>query len=177
MSRFVIAVTLLIFVALPAQAQKNKRTFVNARGLVCTEKSDDREGKEKYDLKCKTPKGKQLGKLDKRQNRRDCTNVARGSWCDVEVNDGRRVPSRLPDMMSVISYNQGRRTNDVMQWLGNESYRVRYSDVNRANRPRRATWFDNSGQTIQEWIDSNSDGRADSVRLFKNGWLLRVVGR
>lgn len=177
MSRFVIAVTLLVFAALPAHAQKHKRTFVNSRGLVCTEKSDDREGKEKYDLKCRAPKGKELEKLDKRHDRRDCADVGRGSWCDVEVNDGRRFPSRLPDMMSAISYNQGRRTNDVMQWLGNENYRVRYSDVNHANRPRRATWFDNGGRTIQEWIDSNDDGRADSVRLFRNGRLLRVFGR
>ena len=177
MSRLVMAVTLLVFAALPAQAQKQKRTFVNSRGLLCTEKSDDREGKEKYDLKCKAPKGKQVEKLDKRQDRHDCANGDHRSWCDVDVNDGRRFPSRLPDMMSAIFYNQGRRTYDVAQWLGNENYRVRYYDVNRANRPRRATWFDNGGGTVQEWIDSNDDGRADTVRLFKNGRLARVFGR
>ena len=123
MSRIVIAVTLLVFVALPAQAQKHKRTFVNSRGLVCMEKSDDREGKEKYDLKCKAPKSKKLEKVDKRQDRRDCIDTDRRSWCDVQVDDGRRFPSRLPDMLSAFFYDQGRRTNDLTQWPGNDRYR------------------------------------------------------
>ena len=95
MSRIVLAVTVLVFAALPAQAQKQKRTFVNARGLVCKEKSDDRKGKEKYDLKCREPKGSK-----KHHDARACADRNRNGRCDVDIDvgDGRRYPSRLPDM-------------------------------------------------------------------------------
>lgn len=172
MSRIVLAVTLVVFAALPAQAQKQHRTFVNARGLVCKEKSDDRDGKEKYDLKCRAPKGNK-----KHADKNECVDRNRNGRCDVDVGGDRRYPSRFPDMMASVFYDQGRRPNDVTDWLGNEHYRVRRFDADRTGRPRRATWLDDAGRVAQEWSDTNADGRADIVRVFRDGRLMRVFGR
>ena len=122
MSRFVLAITLLAFAALPAQAQKQKRTFVNSRGLVCTEKTDDRAGKEKYDLKCRASKGKK-----KHLESRDCINRNRDGRCDFDIGDGRRYPSRLPDVRAGMFDNQGRRRNDFNARLFRNARLVRRS--------------------------------------------------
>jgi hypothetical protein len=94
-------------------------------------------------------------------------------------SSGTSYPSTLPDMGGAVVFGSRipRRTADVSRWLGDGNYTVRYSDSNRDGRPERASWLDSSGRVVQQWIDSNGDGRADQVRIFENGRLTRTIGR
>ncbi|MDQ4079838.1 MAG: hypothetical protein M3125_03695 [Gemmatimonadota bacterium] len=85
-----------------------------------------------------------------------------------------RHPGSWPEMMSAIALTQGRRTDDVRRWLGSSAASVRYEDVDRDRRPERATWFDRAGQVVQVWIDLDRDGVADSIKLYRDGKLIRV---
>jgi hypothetical protein len=85
-----------------------------------------------------------------------------------------RRPGSWPEMMSAIALTQGRRTDDVRRWLGSSAASVRYEDVDRDRRPERATWFDRAGQVVQVWVDLDRDGVADSIKLYRDGKLIRV---
>jgi hypothetical protein len=89
---------------------------------------------------------------------------------------GSGYPQTLPDMAGAVIFGSGRRTGDVSRWLGSSASSVRYADSNRDGRPERASWLDASGRVLQQWIDTNGDGRADQVRLFRNGQLARTIG-
>ena len=41
----------------------------------------------------------------------------------------------------------------------------------------QVTWLDRRGAVSQVWLDNNRDGRADVVRLYRKGKLLRTVRR
>jgi hypothetical protein len=77
-------------------------------------------------------------------------------------------------MTSAIALTQGRRTDDVRRWLGSAALSVRYEDVDGDRRPERATWFDRAGQVVQVWVDLDRDGVADSIKLYRDGKLIRV---
>jgi hypothetical protein len=63
----------------------------------------------------------------------------------------------------------------VRQWLGTYDVRVRYTDRNRDGRVESATWLSPSGTVMQVWQDVNNDGRADRVRLYERGRLVRTI--
>jgi hypothetical protein len=79
-------------------------------------------------------------------------------------------------MIGAIVYGQGQRTADVSRWLGTGRYQVRYTDQNRDRRPERVRWLDGAGSLLQEWMDTNRDGRADLVNVYSAGRLVQSIG-
>ena len=100
---------------------------------------------------------------------------ARNPRCDV-VRGG-SYPSTLPDMAAAVIWGRGQRTNTATRWLGGNDYRVRYIDRDHDGRPEAASWFTSNGTMIQQWIDRNRDGRADAVRIYRDGRLVKQLGR
>lgn len=151
--------------------QTRTRTFIDRNGLECEEKSSvNGSGKRKYDLKCREPKSNRgRGRTDRtdRDRTRACIDANRDGRCDREWEIGSPYPATLPDMIGALLFTQGRRTQDMTRWLGTGRYRMQYVDLNRDRRPERITWLDTAGQLLQEWVDTNNDGRADSVRVFQ----------
>ena len=191
--------------------RKETRTYVDARGRECRETTHYRKnGKDKYDLKCKASKHDGRRHDDDRDDREDrderraCAYRTNDGRCEVvhdrrypdtrypdtrypdtrypdtRYPDGRTpsagYPRTLPDMVGAVIYGSGRRTPDVSRWLGDGGYTVRYADSDRNGRPERASWLDGAGRVVQQWVDTNGDGRADQVRLFRDGRLARVIG-
>jgi hypothetical protein len=157
-----------------------RRTFIDANGLECEERSrvlpnGDRE----YDLKCREQKHNRGRGYGRGNDRGDdvCYDRDRDGRCDVGWDIGRTYPTTLPDMITAILFGQGRRTQDVTQWLGAGRYTARYTDRDRNQRPELVSWVDAAGVLLQQWTDSNGDGRADVVRIYRDGRLARVIGR
>lgn len=155
---------------------ERRRTYIDANGLECEEHSRIKaNGDREYDLKCREQKqnrGRRLGRNDD-----TCFDRNRDGRCDVDWDTGRTYPATLPDMIGAILFGQGRRTDDVTRWLGTGNYSVRYTDRDRNRRPEVVTWLDAAGALVQQWTDSNGDGRADAVRIYRGGQLARVIGQ
>jgi hypothetical protein len=99
----------------------------------------------------------------------------RGRRCGVV--QGSSYPTTLPEMAAAVIWGRGQRTSSATRWLGGNDYRVRYVDRDGDGRPEAASWFGSDGRMIQQWIDTNRDGRADAVRIYRDGRLVRLVGR
>jgi hypothetical protein len=160
------------------RGQTRQRTYINQDGLECEETSRvNGAGKRSYELKCKEPKrnngqarGRQ-GVYDDRSRKGDgsgiCVDRNRDGRCDSPWEIGVPYPTTLPDMIGGLLYGEGRRTPEVSRWLGAGQYRMRSVDQNKDRRPERIAWLDTAGRLVQEWVDDNRDGRADSVRIFR----------
>lgn len=127
--------------------------------------SDKRGGK-----KAKVAKG--FADEDRRDRRDDdrCATIQSGEDCDEIV----RRPGTWPQMAAAIALARGSRTDDVRRWLGSAAATVRYEDRDRNGRPEHASWYDRAGQLVQEWVDADRDGIADTIRLYRDGKLMRV---
>jgi len=156
-----------------SDVSERSRTFINSDGLECVEKSRmDRNGRRSYDLSCKEPKGSRglgrgRGNAPDDRRSRVCVDANRDGMCDQGWEANGRYPSKLPDMIGAMQYTQGRRTKEITNWLGTGQYGMRYIDANRDRRPEQMIWVDSAGRILQEWIDTNRDGRADSVRVVR----------
>jgi len=162
---------------------KRERRYVDASGRVCTEKTEyKKNGDRKTTVSCRVRDRDR----DRYRNRYEvaegrCANEAFDKGCDVlggvwDTKSPSSYPSTLPEMIGAVIFDRGQRTRDVTWWLGDAQYRVDYADADRNGRPERASWFDGAGHLVQQWIDGNRDGRADVVRVYKDGRLVRVVG-
>jgi hypothetical protein len=83
---------------------KTQRTFIDSRGLECREKSEiKKDGRRKYDLKCKEPK-------QRRGDRRVSQACVYGDTrCDVLPRTGGSAPRSISDILGEIA-NQRRQT-------------------------------------------------------------------
>lgn len=135
------------------------------------------------------------GICDNRDRRDDrCVDTDRDGFCDGprrddddfcldQDGDGRcdsvgfpsRFPRTLPVMITVDNISRGRRTADVNRWLGGARLRLRYSDVDNDGRPEVVRFLDPSGRVVQVWFDTDHDGRADRVEIFRDGKLARTI--
>jgi hypothetical protein len=118
-------------------------------------------------------------------------------WCDDQRygppvcldkdNDGRcddlpafasqAYPQTLPPMRAVLDVVQGRPSVEVMQWLGTNEFSVRVPDQGRGGVPWRAIFLDQQNALLQVWTDTNRDGRADRVEVFRNGQRVKLIQR
>lgn len=106
-------------------------------------------------------------------NRGGCTDANGNNRCDV-VN--RSVSSSLPEMVNAVLISRGQLTRSGRNWLGGSSLTPRF--IGSSNRaPRQVTWLDRRGAISQTWVDNNNDGRADVVRMYRKGKLVRTVRR
>ncbi len=118
-------------------------------------------------------------------------------WCDDSRfgppvcldrdNDGRcddlpefasqAYPQTLPPMRAVLDVVQGRPSVEVMQWLGTNEFQIRVPDQGRGGTPWRAIFLDQRNELLQVWTDTNRDGRADRVEIFRNGQRVKLIQR
>jgi hypothetical protein len=89
---------------------------------------------------------------DSRWPDRDCVDRNRDGRCDT-IGGARS----LPDM------------------LGRSDVRARIVDADRNRVAERVSWYDSAGRLVQVWLDADRDGRADAVRLYERGRLVREV--
>ena len=80
-------------------------------------------------------------------------------------------------MRSVQDVLQGRPSTDIMQWIGTNEFTVRVPDQGRGGVPWRAIFLDQSNELLQVWTDTNRDGRADRVEIFRNGQRVKLIQR
>jgi hypothetical protein len=161
--------------------------FIDARGRECRRQVHvKKNGDRSTSVKCRNRNDRDGRWDDDRRDdddrwhdrgRRDddvCRDANRDGRCDYGQGGASRVS--FPDMIGAVVYGRtGRRTSDVERWLGSGRYQVRYTDADRNGRPERVNWLNGAGQLVQSWIDVNRDGRADSVRLYRDGRLVREV--
>ncbi|MCC6433274.1 MAG: hypothetical protein IT354_20370 [Gemmatimonadaceae bacterium] len=86
-------------------------------------------------------------------------------------------PQVLPPMRAALDVIQGRTSAEVMTWLGTNEFIVRVPDQGRGGVPWRALFLDTNNELLQVWTDTNRDGRADRVEIFKNGQRVKLIQR
>lgn len=106
---------------------------------------------------------------------RGCIDQNGRNVCDVAFPG--RLPNRLPDMINAILISRGQLTPDGRTWLGSTHMTPRYIRGPGRSYPSKVTWLNRAGQIGQVWFDRNGDGRADMVKLYRRGRLLRTVRR
>lgn len=115
------------------------------------------------------------GDDDRRVGRRtSCIDANGNNVCDVLSNG--RMPSTLPEMVNAVLISRGQLTRSGRSWLGGRTFTPRFTS-SASNPPRQVTWLDRRGAVSQVWLDNNRDGRADVVRLYRKGKLVRTVRR
>lgn len=98
-----------------------------------------------------------------------CVDRNRDGYCDSV--GGRNLP--LMSRTSTLTRDQ--RTAVERQWLGDARMAARYTDRDRNGVPEEILWYDQRGQLLQRWQDSNRDGRADEVAFYRDGRVSNVV--
>ncbi len=93
--------------------------------------------------------------------------------CDVI---GRTLPSTLPEMINAVLVSRGQLTQSGRSWLGAGNFAPRFTRSG-TGAPARVTWVDRKRNVSQQWLDTNRDGRADVVRFYRAGRLIRTVRR
>ena len=102
----------------------------------------------------------------------DCLAYTSQGLC-AEVYAPPGGPAVLPDMVGAVFASEGRVLPEVQRWLGRLDVTV-HVDAAIGGRPTRVRWTDRRGQLVQEWIDTNGDGRAEVVRVYRQGVLVRT---
>jgi hypothetical protein len=100
-----------------------------------------------------------------------------GRCDDLPGYASQAYPQVLPQMRGVLDVIQGRPNAEVMTWLGTNEFTLRVPDQGRGGVPWRALFLDQSGQLLQVWTDTNRDGRADRVEVFKGGQRVKLIQR
>ncbi len=86
-------------------------------------------------------------------------------------------PQVLPSMRAALDVIQGQPSTEVMTWLGTNEFIVRVPDQGRGGVPWRAIFLDQNSALLQVWTDTNRDGRADRVEVFRNGQRVKLIQR
>jgi hypothetical protein len=102
----------------------------------------------------------------------ECLAYTAGGQC-AEVYAPAGGPPVLPDMIGAVFASEGRAWPEVQRWLGGLRLTARV-DATLAGRPTRVRWTDPNGVVVQEWIDTNGDGRAEIVRVYRQGVLVHT---
>lgn len=100
-----------------------------------------------------------------------------GRCDDLPAFASQAYPQVLPQMRDVLDVIQGVTNREVMTWLGTNEFTVRVPDQGRGGVPWRAIFLDQSGELVQIWTDTNRDGRADRVEIFRGGQRVKLIQR
>lgn len=100
-----------------------------------------------------------------------------GRCDDLPAYASQAYPQTLPHMRSVLDVIQGRQSTEIMTWLGTNEFTLRVPDQGRGGTPWRAIFLDQAGALLQVWTDTNRDGLADRVEVFKNGQRVKLLQR
>lgn len=102
---------------------------------------------------------------------------ADGRCDDLPEFASQAYPQLLPAMRSALDVIQGRPSIEVMTWLGTNEFTVRVPDQGRGGVPWRALFLDQKNELLQVWTDTNRDGRADRVEVFRGGQRVKLIQR
>ena len=81
-------------------------------------------------------------------------------------------------MRAAADVARGYGSDAALRWLGTAEVTVRTTDLRRTGSPTRAMWLDaNTGRLLQVWTDRNGDGIADRVEIYRNGQIVKTIGR
>ena len=100
-----------------------------------------------------------------------------GRCDDLPSFASQAYPQVLPQMRSALDVIQGRPSTEVMTWLGTNEFIVRVPDQGRGGVPWRALFLDQNSELLQVWTDTNRDGRADRVEVFRGGQRVKLIQR
>lgn len=100
-----------------------------------------------------------------------------GRCDDLPAFASQAYPQVLPQMRSALDVIQGRQNTEVMTWLGTNEFIVRVPDQGRGGVPWRAIFMDQNSALLQVWTDTNRDGRADRVEVYRNGQRVKLIQR
>lgn len=187
--RFLFVLFSLIVLAAPARAQEREHGHGRSRGDAEDRRGNDRgdrnaerdddENDDDNRVEDRNRNGRDDDENDdddddrRGGNRSGCIDANGNNVCNV-VNG--TIPSTLPEMINAVLISRGQLTSTGRSWLRGGSFTPRFTSA--ANRtPRQVTWLDRRGVISQMWLDTNRDGRADIVRLYRSGKLVRTVHR
>lgn len=131
----------------------------NRRGSQSDDENDDRDDED----------GGRRGGI----NRTGCTDANGNNVCDITNGS---IPATLPEMVNAVLVSRGQLTRTGRSWLGSSAVSPRFSRSG-TRTPSRVTWLNRTGAVSQVWLDTNHDGRADIVRLYRGGKLVRTIRR
>ncbi|MEQ1692901.1 MAG: hypothetical protein ABMA00_16550 [Gemmatimonas sp.] len=100
-----------------------------------------------------------------------------GRCDDLPAFASQAYPQVLPSMRAALDVIQGRPSTEVMTWLGTNEFIVRVPDQGRGGVPWRALFLDQNSELLQVWTDTNRDGRADRVEVFRGGQRVKLIQR
>ena len=103
-------------------------------------------------------------------SRSGCIDQRGNNVCDLTV-----PAATLPEMINAILVSRGQLTQNGAHWLGNSVLSPSYQSGKRG--VSKVAWLDRSGRVAQLWLDSNRDGRADVIKMYRSGRLVRTVRR
>jgi len=190
--RFLFVLFSLIVLAAPGRAQDREHGHGKSRGDAQhrqdrgdnrderddNENGDDgdrAENRDRHDRQDDEDDDRDENDDDDRRGvgRSGCVDAHGNNVCDV-VNG--RLPTTLPEMINAVLISRGQLTRNGSSWLGRGSFTPRFTNSGRS-APRQVTWLDRNGAVREVWLDNNGDGRADVVRLYRKGKLVRTVRR
>jgi len=105
-----------------------------------------------------------------------CIDANRDGRCDststIPTSTGGSYPRTLPEMVGTVLIDRGSVPSDAARWLGTQPVRGTYLDADKNRVPERIVWRNSRNQIVQVWSDTNRDGRADVVQLFRDGRMV-----
>ena len=185
--KFLFVLFSLVVLAAPARAQdrehgRGREEAGQRRDDRRTERDDDENDDDENRVENRNRNGRYDDEDDDRDEEdgsrrgignQGCVDSNGNNVCNV-VNGS--IPTSLPEMINAVLISRGQLTPSGRSWLGGSAYTPRFSKSAR-RAPRQVTWLDRKGAVTQMWLDTNGDGRADVVKLYQKGKLVRTVRR
>ena len=183
--KFLFVLFSLAVLAAPARAQE-REGHGRGRGSVIRGRDDenDRESRraredddDERDDRIERARGHgDEDEDDDRDDDEDRAGISRSGCIDqrgANVCDLRVPAATLPEMINAVLVGRGRLTQNGAHWIGNSVLSPRYEWRKRG--ASQIAWLDRSGRVAQLWLDSNRDGRADVIKIYRSGRLARTV--
>ncbi len=87
------------------------------------------------------------------------------------VSTGRRD---MPMMSRTYTLERDQRREVERYWLGDGAVTAQYRDRDRNGVPEEILWYDRRRALVQRWQDSDLNGRADEIVIYRDG-VARVI--
>lgn len=189
--KYLFAIFSFIVLAAPAHAQDREHGNGRLPGSVQRTRGEDRgdnraerDDEENDDNRVSNRNGNERDDNendDENDDNGDRRGIGRNGCIDSNGNNvcdivNRSIPSTLPEMINAVLVSRGQLTSTGRSWLGGSSYTPRFTSAgNRA--PSQIVWLDRNHAVRQVWLDTNRDGRADVVKFYRKGKLVRTIRR
>jgi hypothetical protein len=189
--KFLFVLFSLVALAAPAHAQEREggERQGRGRGSVIRGRGDenDRESRraheddddERGDRIERSRRGGDEDEDNERDDDESRAGISRSGCIDQRGNnvcDLTLPAATLPEMINAVLVSRGQLTQNGAYWLGNSVLSPRYQSAGKRG-PSQVAWLDRSGRVAQVWLDSNRDGRADMIKMYRGGRLVRTVRR